>query len=114
MLRAGMCLRFKVSCATQECTLFVGSRDRWRRELREEGYEVARQLEGKSGRFSYLICRRGAEAATKYPASLVIAVFRALKPQMVSDGAVTVTFSGPGEDAGDYSTELEGTWGFDG
>ena len=68
-------------------------------------------------RHVHLIGGKRAEAAAEYPASLVVAVLRALKRHMVLDKAVRpeeLAFAGPVPDEGDYSVELEGTWGVDG
>ena len=57
------------------------------------------------------------ETVSEYPASLVVAMFRAIKRQMISDGAIRIGemhFAGPVPDEGDNPTELEGKWGVDG
>ena len=64
---------------------------RWKRDRRHV------QMTGKS------------EAASEYPASLVVAMLSAVKRQMISDGAIRVRelhFAGPVPDEGDYPTEL--------
>ena len=57
------------------------------------------------------------EAASEYPAALVVAMLSANERQMISDGAIRVGelhFVRAVRDEGDYPTELEGTWRMDG
>ena len=57
------------------------------------------------------------ETVSEYPASLAVAMFRAIKRQMISDGAIRIGemhFAGPVPDEGDNPTELEGKWRVDG
>ena len=57
------------------------------------------------------------ETVSEYPASLVVAMLKAIKRQMISDGAIRIGeihFAGPVPDEGDNPTELEGKWGVDG
>ena len=57
------------------------------------------------------------ETVSEYPASLVVAMLKAIKRQMISDGAIRFGeqhFAGPVPDEGDYPTELEGKWRVDG
>ena len=55
------------------------------------------------------------ETVSEYPASLVVAMLKAIKRQMISDGAIRseeMHFAGPVPDEGDNPAELEGdgTW----
>ena len=65
-------------------------------------------------RVSASVAMRGkAETVSEYPASLVVAMLRAIKRQMTSDGAIRIEemfFAGPVPDEGDNPTELEGKW----
>ena len=57
------------------------------------------------------------ETVSEYPASLVVAMSKAIKRQMISDGVIRIEemyFAGPVPDEGDNPTELEGKWGVDG
>ena len=57
------------------------------------------------------------ETVSECPASLVVAMFEAIKRQMISDGAIRIGemhFAGPVPDEGDNPTELEGKWRVDG
>ena len=57
------------------------------------------------------------ETVSEYAASLAVAVLKAIKRQMISDGVIRVEemhFAGPVLDEGDSPTELEGKWGVDG
>ena len=57
------------------------------------------------------------ETVSEYPASLVVAMLKAIKRQMISDGVIRVEemhFAGPVPDEGDNPKELEGKWGVDG
>ena len=50
----------------------------------------------------------------QYPASLVVAMLKAIKRQMISEGAIRIgemRFAGPVPDEGGCSTELEGKMG---
>ena len=54
------------------------------------------------------------ETVSEYRASLVVAMLKPIKPQMISDSAIRIGemhFAGPVPDEGDNPTELEGTWG---
>ena len=44
------------------------------------------------------------ETVSEYPASLVVAMLKAIKRQMISDGVIKI------EDEGDNPTELESKW----
>ena len=53
------------------------------------------------------------ETVSEYPASLVVAMLRAIKRQIVLDGAIRIGemhFAGPVPDESDNLTELEGKW----
>ena len=57
------------------------------------------------------------ETVSEYPASLVVAMLKAIKRQMISDGVIRIEemhFAGPVPDEGDNSTELEGKRRVDG
>ena len=57
------------------------------------------------------------ETVSEYPASLVVAMMKAIKRQKISDGVIRIEemhFAGPIPDEGDNPTELEGKWGVDG
>ena len=57
------------------------------------------------------------ETVSEYPASLVVAMLKAIKRQMISDGVIRIeemNFAGPVPDEGDNPKELEGKWGVDG
>ena len=73
--------------------------DRWKREKR------------------FVHTTGNSETVSEYPASLVVAMLKAIKRQMISDGAIRIGemhFAGPVPDEGDNPTELEGKWGVDG
>ena len=58
-----------------------------------------------------------AETVSEYPASLVVAMLKAIQRQMISDGGIRIEemhIAGPVLDEGDSPTELEGIWGVDG
>ena len=53
------------------------------------------------------------ETVSEYPASLVVAMLKAIKRQMISDCVIRIEeihFAGPVLDEGDNPTELEGKW----
>ena len=57
------------------------------------------------------------ETVSEYPASLVVAMLKAIKRQMISEGVIRIEeihFAGPVPDEGDDPTELEGKWRVDG
>ena len=57
------------------------------------------------------------ETVSEYPASLVVAMLKAIKRQMISDGVIRIEemhFAGPVLDEGDNPKELEGKWEVDG
>ena len=54
------------------------------------------------------------ETVSEYPASLVVTMLKAIKRQMISDGAFAIGemhFAGPVPDEGDNPTALKGKWG---
>ena len=60
---------------------------------------------------------RKSDTVSEYPASLVVAMLKATKRQMISNVAIRIGkmhFAGPVPDEGDDPTELEGKWGVDG
>ena len=60
---------------------------------------------------------RKLETECEYPASFVVPMLRAIKRQMISDGAIRVGelhVAGPMLDEGGCPTELEGKWRLDG
>ena len=76
--------------------------------------EIAEVLRGdgrwKRGRRRIHMTRKS-ETVSEYPASFVVAMLKAIKRQMISDGAIRIGemhFAGPVPDEGDYPTELEG------
>ena len=95
---------------------FLRKQTRWLTSSKEIA-EVLRG-DGRWKRDRRHVCMTGkSETASKYPASLVVAMLSAVKRQMISDGAIRVGelhFAGPVSDEGDYPTELEGKWGVDG
>ena len=57
------------------------------------------------------------ETVSENPASLVVAMLKAIKRQMISDGVIRIEemhFAGPVPDEGDNPKELEGKWGVHG
>ena len=57
------------------------------------------------------------ETVSEYPASLMVAILKAIKRQIISDGVIRVEemhFAGPVPYEGDSPAELEGKWGVDG
>ena len=60
---------------------------------------------------------KNSETVSEYPASLVVAMLKAIKRQMISDDVIRIEeihFAGPVPDEGDKPAELEGKWGVDG
>ena len=54
---------------------------------------------------------RKSETVPEYPASLVVAMLKAIKRQMIPDGVIRIEemhFASPAPDEGDNPTELEG------
>ena len=91
-------------------TEFMRKRTRWLTNSKE----IAEVLRG-DGRWKrdkrFVHMTRRSETVSEYPASLVVAMFSAIKRQMISDGAIRIGemhFAGPVPDEGDYPTELEG------
>ena len=78
--------------------------------------EIAEVLRGdgrwkRDERFFHMTGK--SETASEDPASLVVAMLKAIKRQMISDGAIKIGemhFAGPVLDEGDGPTELEGKW----
>ena len=97
-------------------TEFMRKRTRWLTSSKE----LAEVLRGecrwkRDKRFVHMTGK--SETVSEYPASLVVAMLKAIKRQMISDGVIRVEemhFAGPVPDEGDIHTELEGKWGFDG
>ena len=57
------------------------------------------------------------ETVSEYLASLVVAMLKSIKRQIISDGAIRIGemhFAGPVPDECDNPTELEGKWRVDG
>ena len=53
------------------------------------------------------------ETVSDYPASLVVAMLKAIKRRVISDGAIRIGemhFAGPVPDESDYPTELDNKW----
>ena len=68
-------------------------------------------------RHVHLIGGGRATMAAAYPPKLVVAVLKALRRQMVSDGTVKtdeLAFAGPVPDEGDVAEDMPGTYGIDG
>ena len=84
--------------------------------------EIAEVLRGdgrrkRDKRYLFIHMTGKSETVSEYPASLVVAMLKATKRQMISDGVIRIEemhFSGPVPDEGDSPTELEGKWGVDG
>ena len=89
---------------------------RWRTSSKE----IAEVLRGdgrwkRDKRFVHMTGK--SETVSGYPASLVVAMLKAIKRQMISDGVIRVEemhFASPVPDEGDSPTELQGKWGVDG
>ena len=87
-------------------------RTRWIKSSKE----IAEVLRGdgrlkRDKRFVHMTGK--SETASEYPASLVVAMLKAIKRQMISDGAIRsgeLHFAGPVPDEGGCPTELEGKW----
>ena len=97
-------------------TEFIRKRTRWITSSKE----IAEVLRGdgrweRDKRFVHMTGR--SETVSEYPASLVVAMLKAIKSQMISDGVIRIEemhFAGPVPDEGDSPTELEGKWRVDG
>ena len=97
-------------------TEFMRKRTRWITNSKE----IAEVLRGdgrwkRDKRFVYMTGK--SETVSEYPASLVVAMLKAINRQMISDGVIRIEemhFAGPVLDEGDNPTELEGKWGVDG
>ena len=95
---------------------FMRKRTRWLTSSKK----IAEVLRG-DGRWKrdkrFVHIRGKAETVSEYPASLVVAMLKAIKRQMISDGVIRIEemhFAGPVPDEGDNPKELEGKWGVDG
>ena len=101
---------------SKDKTEFMRKRTRWI----TSSNEIAEILRGdgrwkRDKRFVHMTGK--SEAACEYLASLVVAMLKAIKCQMISDGAIRVGelhFAGPVLDEGGCPTELEGKWRVDG
>ena len=97
-------------------TEFMRKRTRWLTSSKE----IAEVLSGdgrwkRDKRFVHMTGK--SETVSEYPASLVVAMLKAIKRQMISDGVIRIEemhFAGPVPDEGDNPTELEGKCGVDG
>ena len=91
-------------------------RTRWLTSSKEIA-EVLRG-DGRWKRDKRLVHMTGkSETVSEYPASLVVAMLKAIKRQMNSDGVIRIEqmhCAGPVPDEGDNPKELEGKWGVDG
>ena len=89
-------------------------------KMDHEFQEIAEVLRGdgrwkRDKRFVHMTGK--SEIRSGYRASLLVAMLKAIKRQMISDGAIKIGdmhFAGPVRDEGDNATELEGKWGVDG
>ena len=93
-------------------TEFMRKRTRWLTGSKE----IAEVLcgDGRWKRYKRFVHITGkSETACEYPASLVVAMLKAIKRQMISDGVIRIEemhFAGPVPDEGDNPKELEGKW----
>ena len=93
-------------------TEFMRKRTRWF----TSSTEIADVLRGdgrwnRDERFVHMTGK--SQTVSEYPASLVVAMLKAIKRQMISDGMIRfdeMHFAGPVQDEGDNPTELEGKW----
>ena len=91
---------------------FMRKRTRWI----TSSEEIAEVLRGdgrwkRDKRFVHMTGK--SETVSECPASIVVAVLKAIKRQMISDGAIRIEemyFAGPVPDEGDNPKELEGNW----
>ena len=101
---------------SKDKTDFMRKRTRWITSSKEIP-EILRG-DGRWKRDKRFVHMTGkSETVSEYAASLVVAMLRAIKRQMISDGAIRIGemhFAGPVPDEGDNPTELEGKWGVDG
>ena len=100
----------------QDKTEFMRKRTRWITSSKE----IAEVLRG-DGRWKrdkrFVHIKGKSETVSEYPASLVVAMLKAIKRQMISDGVIRIGemhFAGPVPGEGDNPTELEGKWEVDG
>ena len=97
---------------SKDKTEFMRKRTRWITSSKE----IAEVLRGdgrwkRDKRFVHMTGQ--SETVSEYPASLVAAMLKAIKRQMISDGAIRIGemhFASPVPDEGDNPTELEGKW----
>ena len=97
---------------SKDKTEFMRKRTRWITSSKE----IAEVLRGdgrwkRDKRFVHMTGK--SETVSQYPASLVVAMLRAVKRQMISDGATRIGelhFAGPMRDEGDNPTKLKGKW----
>ena len=94
-------------------TEFMRKRTRWITSSKE----IAEVLRGdgrwkRDKRFVHMTGK--SETVSEYSASLVVALLKAIRRQMISDGAMRIGETHPVPDEGDNPTELEGTWRVDG
>ena len=100
---------------SKDKTEFMTKRTRWITSSKE----FAEVLRGdcrwkRDKRFVHTTGR--SETVPAFLASIVVAMLRAIKRQMISDGAIRIGemhFAGPVPDEGGNPTELEGKWGVD-
>ena len=98
--------------ARESNTEFMRKQTRWITSSKE----IAEVLRGdgrwkRDKRFVHMTGK--SETVSGYPASLVVAMLRAIKRQMISDGAIRIGemhFACPVLDESDSPTELEGKW----
>ena len=93
-------------------TEFMRKRTRWLTSSKE----IAEVLRG-DGRWKrdkrFVHMTEKPETVSEYPASLVVAMLKAIKRQMISDGVIGIEemhFAGPVPDEGDNPKELKGKW----
>ena len=95
---------------SKDTTEFMRKRTRWLTSSKEIA-EVLRG-DGRWKRDKRLVhMTRKTETVSEYPASLVVAMLRATKRQMISDGAIRIGemhFASPVPEEGDNPAELEG------
>ena len=99
---------------------FENSRIEKQNRVHEKANEMAHKFQRNCGdggwkrdkRFVHMTGK--SETVSEYLASLVVAMLKAIKRQMISDGVIRVEemhFARPVPDGGDNPTELEGKWG---
>ena len=73
-------------------------------------------VDGNATRDLFVHMTGNSETVSEYPASLLVAMLRAINRQMISDGAIKIGemhFAGPVPDEGDNPTQLESKRGVD-